>query len=60
MRLGRVKVAAGLRPAVLLDGLEDTGFGVAQVGAVTLFESRLSSTGPTYVALGRTELGHIS
>ena len=32
----------------------------SQVGAVTLFESRLSSTGPTYVALGRTELGHIS
>jgi RNA 2',3'-cyclic 3'-phosphodiesterase len=60
LTLGRVKVPAGLRPAVLLDGLEGTGFGVAQVGAVTLFESRLSSTGPTYVALGRTGLGHIS
>jgi RNA 2',3'-cyclic 3'-phosphodiesterase len=58
--LGRVKIPVGLRPAVLLEGLEDTGFGVVQVGAVTLFESRLSSTGPTYVALGRTELARVS
>jgi 2'-5' RNA ligase len=60
LTLGRVKAPAGLRPSVLLDGLTDAGFGVAQVGAVTLFESRLSSTGPTYVALGRTELAHVS
>ena len=54
--LGRVKNPAGLRPAVLLDGFKDAAFGVVPVGAVTLFESRLSSTGPTYVALGRTPL----
>jgi hypothetical protein len=35
-------------------------FGVVQVGAVTLFESRLSSAGPTYVSLGRTELAYTS
>jgi 2'-5' RNA ligase len=58
--LGRVKFAAGLRPAVLLEGLEDTTFGVVRVGAVTLFESRLSSKGSTYVALGRTSLARSS
>lgn len=54
--LGRVKNPAGLRPAVLLDGYTDASFGVVEVGAVTLFESRLSSTGPTYLARGRTAL----
>ena len=54
--LGRVKNPAGLRPAVLLDGLKDAAFGVVHVGAVTLFESRVSSAGPTYVALCRTPL----
>ena len=54
--LGRVKNPAGLRPASLLDGYKDVSFGVVEVGAVTLFESRLSSTGPTYVARGRTAL----
>jgi 2'-5' RNA ligase len=58
--LGRVKHAAGLRPAVLLDGLEKTTFGSVPVRAVTLFESRLSSSGPTYVALRRTVLSHRS
>lgn len=60
LTLGRVKSPAGLRPAVLLEGLEGAVFGVVRVGAVTLFESRLSSSGPTYVALGRTELAHTS
>lgn len=59
LTLGRVKNPAGLRPAVLLEGLEEADFGVVTVGAVTLFESRLSSTGPTYVALGRTDLARI-
>jgi 2'-5' RNA ligase len=58
--LGRVKNPAGLRPAVLLDGLKDAAFGVVHVGAVTLFESRLSSAGPTYVALCRTPLAPTS
>ena len=54
--LGRVKNPAGLRPATLLEGYKDASFGVVEVGAVTLFESRLSSKGPTYLACGRTAL----
>jgi 2'-5' RNA ligase len=56
LTLGRVRHAAGLRPPVLLEGLEKTVFGVVRVGAVTLFESRLSSAEPAYVVLGRTSL----
>jgi 2'-5' RNA ligase len=56
LTLGRVKNPAGLKPAVLLKSLEQAVFGRVRVGAVTLFESRLSSAGPTYVALGRTPL----
>lgn len=58
--LARVKNPAGLRPAMLLDGYKDAYFGVVDVGAVTLFESRLSSTGPTYVARARTALASTS
>jgi 2'-5' RNA ligase len=60
LTLGRVKNPAGLRPAVLLKGLEQAVFGGVPVGAVTLFESRLSSTGPTYIPLGRTALARPS
>ncbi|HVQ12422.1 MAG TPA: RNA 2',3'-cyclic phosphodiesterase [Vicinamibacterales bacterium] len=60
LTLGRVKNPAGLRPAVLLDGLESTVFGVVRVAAVTLVESRLSSSGPTYIPLGRAELTQAS
>ncbi len=56
LTLGRVKNPAGLRPTVLLKGLEQAVFGVVRVGAVTLFESRLSPAGPTYIALGRSKL----
>ena len=59
LTLGRVKNPAGLRPVPLLEGQESTVFGVARVAAVTLFESRLSSSGPTYIALGRSELAHV-
>jgi RNA 2',3'-cyclic 3'-phosphodiesterase len=58
LTLGRVKDPAGLRPVPLLEGLESRVFGVVRVAAVTLFESRLSSSGPTYIALGRSELAH--
>jgi len=34
-------------------------FGRVNVEAVTLFESRLTSRGPTYVALSRTGLARI-
>jgi RNA 2',3'-cyclic 3'-phosphodiesterase len=60
LTLGRVKNPAGLRPAVLLTGLEQVHFGDVRVGAVTLFESRLSSTGPTYTALGLAPLARTS
>jgi 2'-5' RNA ligase len=60
LTLGRVKNPAGLRPAVLLKGLEEAVFGAVRVGAVTLFESRLSPTGPTYIALGRSPLARTS
>ena len=59
LTLGRVKNPAGLQPVPLLEGLESTVFGVVRVAAVTLFESRLSSSGPTYKALCRSELAHI-
>ncbi len=59
LTLGRVKNPAGLRPVALLEGLESIVFGVVRVGAVTLFESRLSSSGPTYTALGRAELAQV-
>jgi 2'-5' RNA ligase len=60
LTLGRVKNPAGLRPAVLLEGLERARFGVVRAGAVTLFESRLSSSGPTYIAIGRAGLAQLS
>ena len=59
LTLGRVKNPAGLRPAALLEGTETAVFGMVRVAAVTLFESRLSSSGPTYIALGRADLAHI-
>jgi 2'-5' RNA ligase len=59
LTLGRVKNPGGLRSAALLEGNESAVFGVVRVAAVTLFESRLSSSGPTYIALGRATLAHI-
>ena len=59
LTLGRVKNPAGLWPVPLLEGPESTVFGVVRVAAVTLFESRLSSSGPTYIALGRSELAQV-
>jgi RNA 2',3'-cyclic 3'-phosphodiesterase len=59
LTLGRVKNPAGLRSATLLEGHESAVFGVVRVAAVTLCESRVSSSGPTYIALGRANLAHI-
>lgn len=56
LTLARVKTSAGLRAETLCDGLENAVLGTAAVEAVTLFESRLSSTEPVYVAHGRTLL----
>jgi 2'-5' RNA ligase len=54
--LARVRDAAGLSSSRLLDGLADQVVGTTRVEAITLFESRLSPAGPTYVALQRTPL----
>lgn len=56
LTLARIRDAAGLRSAALLDAVADTVLGATAVEAITLFESRLSSKGPTYVALQRTSL----
>lgn len=56
LTLARVKHSAGLRAETLLGGLENVVLGTAAIEAVTLFESRLSSTEPIYVAHGRTLL----
>ena len=57
LTLGRVRGAAGFRAADLLAaGPADAALGTAHADAVTLFESRLSPKGATYVALQRTPL----
>lgn len=56
LTLGRVKESGGLRTAALLDGLAEHQFGLARVDAITLFESRLSPKGPTYVPVSRTPI----
>jgi 2'-5' RNA ligase len=56
LTLARVKHSAGLRAETLFAGLENVVLGTAAIEAVTLFESRLSSTAPIYVARGRTLL----
>lgn len=56
LTLGRVKVPGGLKTAPLFHGLENMALGTTAVEAITLFESRVSSKGPTYVPLQRTVL----
>ena len=56
LTLARVKEPAGLSRAALFQGLTSRQFGRVHVDAITLFESRLSPKGPTYVALQRTAL----
>ena len=57
LTLARVRDAAGLRSANLLEGFEDRSLGTTRIDAITLFQSRLSPKGPTYVPLLRTALG---
>ena len=54
--LGRVRDPAGLRAPGLIDGLAAPASARGRVDAITLFESRLSPKGPTYIALQRTPL----
>ena len=56
LTLARVREAAGLRAREALDGAPPGPFGSTRVDAITLFESRLSPKGPTYVPLQRTPL----
>jgi 2'-5' RNA ligase len=56
LTLARVRDAGGLRSAQLVGDLHDVSLGTTAVDAITLFESRLSPKGPTYVPLGRTPL----
>lgn len=57
LTLARVRDAAGLRTPALFEGLAAAPVGTTRVAAITLFESRLSPKGPTYVPLQRTMLG---
>ena len=56
LTLARVRDAAGLKASRLCDGLADQMVGTTRVEAITLFESRLSPKGPSYVPLQRTPL----
>jgi 2'-5' RNA ligase len=56
LTLARVRNASGLRSPLLLEGFARRRFGVSPVDAITLFQSRLSPKGPTYVPLQRTPL----
>jgi len=56
LTLGRVKEPGGLQTAALFRDLADIVLGATTVEAITLFESRVSSKGPTYIALRRTPL----
>jgi 2'-5' RNA ligase len=55
LTLARVRQPAGLRAASLLEGLS-ASVGRTRVGAITLFESKLSPKGPAYTVLQRTQL----
>jgi 2'-5' RNA ligase len=54
--LARVKDARGLGIRGLFDGIADRAFGVSEVDAITLFQSRSSSDGSAYVPLQSTRL----
>ena len=56
LTLARVRDAASLRARDVLEGVPQGPFGATRVDAITLFESRLSPKGPTYVPLQRTAL----
>jgi 2'-5' RNA ligase len=55
LTLARVRDAKGLRTQTLFDGLDGT-LGASAVRTITLFQSRLSPKGPTYLPLQSTIL----
>jgi 2'-5' RNA ligase len=56
LTLARVREPAGLRTSRLLEGLTDVQIGITRIGAITLFQSKLSPKGPTYTPLLRIPL----
>jgi RNA 2',3'-cyclic 3'-phosphodiesterase len=56
LTLARVRDAGSLRSRDVREGAPTGPFGTTRVDAITLFESRLSPKGPTYVPLQRTPL----
>ena len=54
--LARVRDTVGLRIGALLEGVSETALGIERVEAITLYESRLSPKGPTYIPRQRTAL----
>jgi 2'-5' RNA ligase len=56
LTLARVRDARGLRAAPLFEGIAQQSLGTTRVDAITLFQSRLSPKGPTYVVIQRTPL----
>jgi 2'-5' RNA ligase len=56
LTLARVRDPSGLQRGEWLQGLVPPPHAPGVVDAITLFESRLSSTGPTYTVLQRTSL----
>lgn len=56
LTLARVREAGGLRTRETLDAAPHGPFGTTRIDAITLFESRLSPKGPTYVPVQRTPL----
>ena len=56
LTIARVKEPGGLKTLPLFQGLGDIALGSTSVEAITLFESRVSSKGPTYIPFQRTAL----
>ena len=56
LTLARVRDPATLRARDVLEGVSQGPLGTTSVDAITLFQSRLSPKGPTYVPLQRTAL----
>ena len=56
LTLARVREAGGLRTSALFEGIAESGIGTTTVDAITLFQSKLSPKGPTYVVMQRTAL----
>jgi 2'-5' RNA ligase len=56
LTLARVRDAAGLRPRDWVTPFAGETLGTSRVDAITLYESRISSQGPTYVPLQVTPL----